>query len=59
VEYLHQNHKITIKEAGILWEVANRTAATRLNNLRDLGVLVEVSKNLTDPKKHFILKRHT
>ncbi|MFI4937700.1 MAG: ATP-binding protein, partial [Candidatus Berkiellales bacterium] len=30
VEYLHQNHKITIKEAGILWEVANRTAATRL-----------------------------
>ncbi len=57
VEYLQENQRITIKDASKLWKVTNRTAASRLNHLRDLGLLVEISKNLTDPKKHFVLKR--
>lgn len=56
IEYLRNKNKITTKEACVLWEVTNRTASTKLKKLCELGILIEVSTNRNDPKKHFILR---
>lgn len=57
VDYLIQHNKVTPKEASKLWQVTDRTASSRLAQMREQGIITEISMNPYDPKKHFVLSK--
>ena len=55
VEYLRQHESVTTKDAGVFWNVTERTASSRLKQMLDNGLIVEIGTGPYDPKKKFVL----
>ncbi len=57
-DYLQKYEKINAKIAQEIWQVTRRTTTTRLKEMCNNGLLVDISTNPKDPKKEFILAKH-
>jgi predicted HTH transcriptional regulator len=55
IDYLKKHKKISPKKAQTLWKVTSRTTSTRLKNMYNHGILVEMSTGPFDPQKTFSL----
>lgn len=58
IAYIQKHGKISASEAEKLWQITRRTASTRLKQMSQEGLLVEVSTGPFDPYKTFILPEH-
>lgn len=57
-DYLQKHGKINAKIAQEIWQVTRRTTTTRLKEMCNSGLLVDISTNPKDPKKEFVLAQH-
>lgn len=57
VEYLQKEGKISAKIAQELWKISRRATTSRLKEMCNQGVLVELATGPRDPHKVFILTR--
>jgi predicted HTH transcriptional regulator len=58
LQYLEEHDKIAAKAAQEIWKVTRRTTTTRLKEMCQQGLLVEISTSAKDPQKVFILPKH-
>jgi ATP-dependent DNA helicase RecG len=56
MNYLSIHKEITTKDASQLWKTSDRTARTRLRNLVEKEILMEIGTGPKDPKKIYVLK---
>jgi predicted HTH transcriptional regulator len=57
-QYLKKHNTINAKAAQEIWNVTRRTTTTRLKEMCQMGMLVEISTSPKDPQKVFILPEH-
>ncbi|MGZ3633557.1 MAG: ATP-binding protein [Parachlamydiaceae bacterium] len=57
-DYLQEHSKINAKIAQEIWQVTRRTTTTRLKEMCNSGLLVDISTSPKDPKKEFVLSKH-
>lgn len=57
-DYLKKHDNISAKIAQEIWQVTRRTTTTRIKEMCNKGLLVDISTNPKDPQKVFILSRH-
>lgn len=57
-QYLKKHGKINAKIAQGIWQVTRRTTTTRLKEMCNSGLLVDIATNPKDPKKEFMLVKH-
>ncbi|MCF7806037.1 MAG: hypothetical protein K9M07_01985 [Simkaniaceae bacterium] len=57
-QYLQKHDKITAKIAQEIWQVTRRTTTTRLKEICQEGLLIEISTSPKDPQKVFVLPTH-
>jgi ATP-dependent DNA helicase RecG len=57
LKHLSAHKEITTKNASLLWKISDRTARTRLRNLVEMEILMEIGTSPKDPKKKYILKK--
>ncbi|MDR3551329.1 MAG: ATP-binding protein [Candidatus Babeliales bacterium] len=55
IDYVRKHKKISAKQASSLWQVSTRTTTSRLKNMCNQGLLVELSTSPYDPYKSFSL----
>ncbi|QZA58142.1 hypothetical protein [Candidatus Rhabdochlamydia porcellionis] len=55
--YLKKHNKINAKMAQEIWKVTRRTTTTRLKEMCQEGLLVEISTSFKDPQKVFVLPK--
>ena len=56
--YLQKHNNINAKAAQEIWQVTRRTTTTRLKEMCQQGLLVEISTSPKDPQKVFVLSKH-
>lgn len=56
-DYLKKHDKINAKIAQEIWQVTRRTTTTRLKEMCNQGLLVEISTSPKDPQKIFVLAK--
>lgn len=54
-QYLVEHQKISAKQAQKIWQVTARTTSTRLKQLCEAGLLVNLATSAYDPRKSFAL----
>ena len=57
-QFLQKHEKINAKAAQEIWKVTRRTTTTRLKEMCQEGLLVEISTNSKDPQKVFVPSKH-
>jgi len=57
-DYLEKYDKISAKVAQEIWQVTRRTTTTRLKEMCNQGLLVDISTSPKDPQKVFVLSKH-
>lgn len=55
IAYLHKHNEISAKQAQKLWKVTTRTTSSRLKEMCEYGLLVEIATSPYDPYKTFSL----
>jgi len=59
MKHLSIHKEITTKDASQLWKTSDRTARARLRSLVEKEILMEIGTGPKDPKKIYILKKHS
>ena len=57
-EYLKKHENINAKSAQEIWQVTRRTTTTRLREMCNQGLLVDIATSPKDPQKVFVLAKH-
>ena len=58
-EYFKKHDSISAKIAQEIWQVTRRTTTTRLKEMCNQGLLVDISTNPKDPQKIFVLAKNS
>jgi ATP-dependent DNA helicase RecG len=58
MDLIVKRKEVTTKDAASYWKISDRAARVRLKKMIEEGLISEISTNVFDPQKKFILKSH-